>query len=183
MLAKFIHATLLGLVGATIVHLIIVFMLPSYSANSSWSFISGIADPFEPTIIDLDQDTGERNLFLDPLFRTAMCRFDLNEGAVQMKASGKAPFWSLSVFDPSGVAYFSANDRIANNNNVDLAIVNQLQLRYVRQNTPDILAESIVAPATSNLGYVLLRVFAPDKSWITESDEFLSTLQCERLDF
>lgn len=183
MISKSLYVIIMGLIGAVIVHLMIIFLLPSLSANNTWALIVdntnvGIPQPINESLGDDNQ-----NLFLDPLFEAAACRFDLSEGIMRVTANGDALLWTVAVFDPSGTVIFSANDRIANSPSVDLAIVNQSQLRFARQNTPDELAQSIIASTEQNEGFALLRVYAPDPSWKSNAQRFLDSMHCEFLAF
>ena len=183
MISKSLYVIIMGLVGSIIVHLMIIFLLPSLSANNTWALIVENTDVGIPKPIDASIAEGKQNLFLDPMFEIAACRFDLSEGMMRITASGEALLWTVAVFDASGTAIFSANDRIANSPNVDIAIVNKSQLRFARQNTPDELAESIVVSADQNEGFALLRVYAPDPSWKSSAKKFLNSMRCEFLAF
>lgn len=171
----------MGIIGAAIVHLTIIFLLPSLSANNSWRLVADNTEIGIPIPIDNSIADEEQNLFLDPLFEAAACRYDLTEGIMRVTANGSALLWTIAVFDTSGTIIFSANDRIADSPIVDLAIVNPAQLRFARQNTPDDLAQSLIAAADQNEGFVLLRVYAPDPSWKSSATEFLNSMQCEFL--
>ena len=183
MISRIFYALFLGAIGAIIIHLAIIFLLPGLSANNPWSLIVENADIGEPILIDNQLSADNQNLFLDPLFETAACRFDLAEGTMHITAQGDALIWTIAVFDTAGAVLFSANDRIANSADVDLAIVNAAQLRFARENTPDELAQSVIAAAELNEGFALLRVYAPDPSWKSNAQRFLETMQCDILAF
>lgn len=181
MISRIFYICLMGIIGAAIVHLTIIFLLPSLSANNVWRLVADRTEIGIPISIDSSIADEEQNLFLDPLFQAAACRYDLAEGIVRVTASGDTPLWTVAVFDTSGTVIFSANDRIADSPVVDLAIVNPAQLRFARQNTPDELAQSLIAAADQNEGFVLVRVYAPDSSWESSAKEFLDSMQCEFL--
>lgn len=183
MISKIIYALFMGIIGAIITHLAIIFLLPGLSANNPWSLIAESADIGEPLRIDDQLSADNQNLFLDPLFEASACRFDLSEGTMHITAQGDAPLWTVAVYDTAGTVLFSANDRIANSPDVDVAIVNAAQLRFARENTPDELAQSVIAAAELNEGFALLRVYAPDSSWKPNAERFLETMQCEFLAF
>lgn len=183
MIKKSLYVLIMGLVGAVIVHLMIIFLLPNLSANNTWALIEQHTDVGIPERIDASIADDNQNLFLDPLFEVAACRFDLAEGVMRMTASGDALLWTVAVFDTAGTAIFSANDRIANSANLDMAIVNNSQLRFARQNTPDELAQSIIASADQDEGFALFRVYAPDPSWKSSAKAFLDSMRCEFLTF
>lgn len=181
-MSRLFLAIITGLLGAAILHLAIVFMLPWVSENSSAAYIQDIAPPFETVILKNDALTSQRNPHLDPLFQNAICRYDLSEGSARFSAKGRPLYWSLSVYDVTGTVIFSANNRIADNTNVDLVVVNTQQLRAVRENTPAEISQAIVALTDSDEGFVLLRVFSPDQSWKPIVDDYLDSVQCKLLD-
>ena len=183
MISRLVYAMIVGAIGAIITHLVIIFLLPGLSANNTWSLIEESSEVGLPLRVDNQLGDGSQNLFLDPLFKSAACRFDLSEGTMRVSAQGDVLLWTVAVFDTAGSVLFSSNDRIANSPDVDLAIVNAAQLRFARENTPDELAQSVIAAADLDEGFMILRVFAPDRSWQSNAERFLETMQCEFLVF
>lgn len=82
-----------------------------------------------------------------------------------------------------GPAFFSANDRLAAGQRLDLAVLNASQLRFVRQSTPTELAGAIIAPADDPRGFAVVRVFVPDETWTGISARFADALECRSLEF
>ncbi len=182
-MSRYFYFVLSGLVGAAIVHLTVVFLLPTLSDNKSYLLIEESVDLLEPTEIFDTNAEGEQNFLFDPLFRHFVCRYDLSQGAIGISAQNYAQFWSLSVFDETGTAFFSTNDRITSSDLIDVAIVNDEQLRFARQNTPEEIASSLVAPAATNQGFALIRVLSPNRSWESDIDLMLQSIECGILDF
>ncbi|MDZ7822856.1 MAG: DUF1254 domain-containing protein [Ahrensia sp.] len=182
-MTRFVYSTFVGLIGAAIVHLLIIFLLPTLSTIKSWNFILENADAFQPTEILVNSLDENQNYSLDPLFRHFVCRYDLSEGAVKVTATTSDIFWSLAVFDSIGTTIFSANDRIAANSQIDLAVLNPKQLRFVRQNSPEETSASLIASATTDQGFILIRAFVPDSSWQPAASKILETMECSTLEF
>src|SRR4051794_18869816 len=98
MLKRLLYAGLLGLVGAGIVHIAILLLLPGFSERDAWSKLAAAAPLYRPVragAIDLLQSP-------DPLFEAAACRFDLADGVARLTAKGLVPYWSVSVYDRDG---------------------------------------------------------------------------------
>lgn len=182
-MGRYFYAALMGLVGAAILHLTIIFMLPGTSENTGWIFVEKNATLLEPLEISNDMARGNQNFLLDPYFKQYICQFDLNEGAVRVTADANDLFWSLAVFDDTGNLFFSANDRISGTPMLDMTIVNRGQLRFVRQNTPEELSASLIAPAQNDQGYAIIRFFVPDESWANIAQEAASSIDCQQLEF
>lgn len=183
---RFLYATIVGLVGAILVHLCVIFLLPLQSSNTAWNRVA--AQTVQNRFVPLDDLSGAAPLHvggqrLDPFFQTAVCRYDLRDGALRVRSSGGAPLWTVGVHDNLGAVVFSANDRIVAGRRLDLTVVDTNQLRFVRQNAPPDLADAIIAPASRSLGFVVVRAFRPDASWSAVVDRFLDELVCETLNF
>jgi len=185
-LTRIIYATLVGLVGAAVVHLIIVFMLPLVSANTPWNRLVGQTEenrPYRlPTRMD-DAAFGNGVHGPDPFFETIVCRYDLDNGAVHLRSTRRVPMWTVNLYDSLGTGFFSANDRLAAGQRLDLAVLNASQLRFVRQSTPAELTGAIIAPAGDPHGFAVVRVFVPDETWTGISARFADALECRTLDF
>ena len=183
---RLVHATIVGLVGAALVHLSVIFLLPLLSASTAWNQIAARTAENAPASLQESIDTDPARTGgngPDPFFETAVCRYDLRDGALRVRASGDAPLWTVGVHDSLGTVVFSANDRIVAGRRLDLAVVDANQLRFVRQNAPAELTDAFIAPAGRPTGFVLVRAFRPDASWSAVIDRFIDGLACETLQF
>src|SRR5690606_14462883 len=117
-----VYALLLGLVGAGIVHIAILLLLPVLSERDSWSRLATAGDLY--ALVRLHGGPGSEPLVRswDPLFDARACRFDLTEGIVHVFADGSVPFWSVSVYDRNGQNIYSFNDRTGSGGNLDFAV-------------------------------------------------------------
>lgn len=183
---RLIYATLVGLVGAAVVHLAVVLLLPLLSASTAWNQVAEQTTANEPLRLAARERAiqfGSGPGGADPFFATSICRFDLRDGAFRVRSTGNAQLWTVGVHDNLGTLIFSANDRIVTGRRLDLAVVDASQLRFIRQNAPTELADAIVAPAERPMGFVIVRAFRPDPSWSAVIDRFVDGLSCESLDF
>ena len=179
---RLLYTTIVGLTGAVVVHLVIILLLPLLATGTAWNTVSSLDSDGRP----FELDPGEQPRLaasLDPLFRTFACTYDLAEGAFQMRSDVKVPLWTVGVHNTRTTAFFSANDRIAARQRLDIAVVNDFQLRIVRQETPDEFAGSIIAPSEEDQGYVIVRVFAPDATWTPVVERFAADLSCRYVVF
>lgn len=175
---RFAYATLVGLLGAVLVHLAVILLLPLLSSGTAWNTVSSMGADGQP--VELDPARQPRLAgSLDPLFRTYACTYDLAEGAFRLRSDIRVPLWTVGVHNTRTTAFFSANDRIAARQRLDIAVVNDFQLRIVRQETPDEFAGSIIAPTQEEQGYVIVRVFAPDATWEPVVERFAASLTCD----
>jgi uncharacterized membrane protein len=172
-----LHALALGLVGAGIVHIAILLMLPSYSERDAWSLLSRQANYNAVTRLD-PPDTAPLIATLDPLFDAAACRFDLRDGTLHMTGRGDVPYWSISVYDRAGRNIFSLNDRSSTDGALDFVIATPAQMIDLRNALPADYDRAVFVEADVDEGIVVVRAFAPDESWEPTVTRYLASLDC-----
>lgn len=171
-LLRFLYAITLGLLGAGIVHIAIILLVPGYAAETLWQRVEKLGAPSSFHSLE-GANWAVRS---DPLIRSAACRFDLTDGPVHISAIGKVPFWSLAIYNHKGDITFSLNDQVSAA--TDLLIVSPLQKILLEQATPQQLEQSVLITQTLDEGVVVLRAFEPDKTWSDEVAEFMKSAEC-----
>jgi uncharacterized membrane protein len=172
------YAILVGLVGAGIVHIAILLMLPSFSERDAWSKLAASAEPYAVT--RLAQAAGRPSVLRspDPFFNAIACRFDLGEGIAHLAAEGSVPFWSASVYDRNGQNIYSFNDRTSADGTLDFVIATPLQMTEMRKNLPAEFETSVFVEADIGEGIVVIRSFVPDASWKPVISGYLDSVSC-----
>lgn len=178
LLSRFVFLTIVGLVGAAIVHLAIIFLLPQLGTRTAARVVQAERLTSSVQNLDLLAERGVLQADLVPYLRHAGCRFDLDEGVFRMTGSGRLRFWSLSVHDLSGRVLFSADDSSATGRRLDLAVANPLEFRRLNRDAPEALVDSILADFPDREGYVVVRMYVPDESWEPLAEEFRQSIQC-----
>jgi uncharacterized membrane protein len=173
-----IYAVLLGLVGAALLHIVIILALPQFTGKDAYSRVLGLyeMDSFFP-LSNQPGPTGLANE--DPFLRVAVCGFSVTASPMRFVARGDVPFWSLSVFDADSNEVFSMNDHTAVNGNLDLVAATPLQLIDLRKTPPESLAQSILVEMPQEEGYAVLRALAPMDSFEETVRNFLAGAVCE----
>jgi uncharacterized membrane protein len=178
MISRLAHAILVGLVGAGIVHIAVLMMLPSFSARDAWSKLASSADLYKVARIAGEDAEPAVLQSPDPFFDAVACRFDLDEGVTHLTAKGVTPFWSVSVYDRNGQNIYSFNDRSATDGSLDFVIATPLQMTEVRKNLPPEFEKSVFVEADIDEGMVVIRSFVPDESWKPEITSYLNGVSC-----
>lgn len=173
------YTLLAGLVGAGIVHIAVLMMLPQFSEGDAWSRLSMQAGPFRIVQADSLVDASAIVAPGDPLFMAALCRFDLSQGMAHVRAIGRVPFWSVSVYDRGGQNVYSLNDRASQDGTLDLVVLQQAQMIEVRKFLPEDMEQSIFVETPVEEGIVALRAFVPDATWRPRIAAWLSGLSCD----
>lgn len=177
-MARIGYAILVGLVGAGIVHIAILMLLPYYTERDAWSLLSRTSDYYAMTRIDGSGATTPLVRSVDPLFDAVACRFDLADGVVHVSGAGNVPFWSMSIYDRNGQNIYSFNDRTAPDGMVDFVVLTPVQTIEVRKTLPESFVDSVFVEADLSEGIVVVRAFVPDPTWTDAIDAFLSGIDC-----
>jgi uncharacterized membrane protein len=180
---RLFHAVLLGLVGAGIVHIVVVLLVPEFSERDAWSRLAMASDLYKMTRLDAEAGGEPVVKSVDPLFYATACRFDLSDGMVRVKAPGNVPFWSVSVYDRNGHNVYSFNDHTATGGVLDAVVLTPAQMIDVRKNLPEDLQGAVFVEAPIDEGIFVIRGFVPDDSWKPIVSHFLGQSSCELQDF
>lgn len=171
-------ASILGLVGAALLHIIIVLVLPQFTGRDAYTRVLGLLEM--DSFFSLTSTPGSTGLSNDdPYLRTAVCSFSIADGPARFLASGSVPFWSLAVFDSGSNEVFSMNDHTAVNGRLDLVVATPIQLVELRKAPPEALAQSIMVEMKEEDGYAVLRAMAPLDSFEDQVRNFLAESSCE----
>lgn len=188
---KVVVALLIGLVGAAIVHISVVFAMPWLASNNSWGRLSQLGPMFGVVRVDPQRtpvsggDGGpvrREFAFVDPAFVTASCRFALEDGPVRLASDGSASFWSASIYTPRGDNVYSINDRSSVGGRFDLLVGSADQLVDTKATSPDPNETMIPVEFGEAEGYMTIRALVDDESLRPEADAFLRGLKCSTVD-
>mgnify|MGYP000898904642 CR=1 FL=1 len=177
-MSRLAYAVLVGLVGAGIVHISILFLLPQFTERDAWSQLSAVSDFYTVTPISGTAATTPLVRSLDPLFSAVACRFDLADGPVHVQSPGRVPFWSMSVYDRNGLNIFSFNDRTTVDGRVNFVVLTPVQTIEVRKQLPEEFINSVFVEADIDQGIVVVRAFVPDQTWRSAVADFLGSIAC-----
>ncbi|WP_237683988.1 DUF1254 domain-containing protein [Pseudaminobacter soli (ex Zhang et al. 2022)] len=173
------YALLLGLVGAGIVHIVILLLIPSFSERNAWGRLADVADL--ETMVRIDTSAAGPPLIsgTDPAFLSAACRFDLSDGILHVQAPGHVPFWSASVYDRGGSNLFSLTDRSGPAGLLDVVVLTPEQMIDVRADLPQEFSQSVFLELPMSEGIIVVRAFAPDASWRPALEDFFRRSSCK----
>jgi uncharacterized membrane protein len=120
---------LLGLLfGAVAVHLILILTLPALAPGSAYRQFARPLPLGEKRVLARAEPSISRPSFSDPFAAVALCRFDLKQGPLRLRASadGDRPL-SVSVRLADGTVIYSASDRQTPGGRFNIVIVTQAQ--------------------------------------------------------
>ena len=167
-----------GLVGAALLHLIIVLALPHFSENDAYTRV--LKEGETQRFYRLTETADRAGLSkVDPFVETAVCGFDVSEGPVRLTAENTGlPFWSLGIYDGASNEVFSINDRTSPGGMLDVVIATPTQMTMLRKSLPTGISQSILVESQSGEGYAVLRALTPQASFSEAATQFLKDADC-----
>lgn len=175
---SFLYAIAVGLVGAALLHIVIILSLPSFTGRDAYTRVLtfGEANRFFPLANAGDTLAPIND---DPAMKSAVCTFSVENGPIRLFAEGDVPFWSLAVYDSASNEVFSMNDRTSVTGALDTLIATPIQLIAIRKAVPQELEQSILVEMRGEEGYAVLRTFVPTESRQEAGTGFLADAGCE----
>ena len=168
----------IGLVGAALLHLVIVLLLPQFSERDAYTRV--LAKGEIQRFWRLGETPDKSGLAKDdPYLETAVCAFDLSESPIRVAGINPGvPFWSLAVYDSGSNEVFSINDRTSVAGALDVVLATPVQMTLLRKNLPASATQSILVESQSSDGYVVLRALSPQQSFSDAVSQFLDKASC-----
>ena len=176
-MTKLIHALALGFIGAGIIHIVVLLLVPTYSQRDAWSVLSEQANFYRIVRLDPSQEASLIGS-LDPLFDAVACRFDLRDGVMRLHGEGSASYWSISVYDRAGLNIFSLNDSSSPGEELDFVVATPAQMISLRNAMPQELDNAVFVQADIDEGIAAVRTFTPDPSWEPGISTWLRGISC-----
>jgi uncharacterized membrane protein len=117
-----------ALFGAVAIHLLAVLSLPALAPSASFRKLALPLAPGEKALLPRAAAVSGGSAFADPFAALALCRFDLAQGPLRVRAAadGDHPA-SVSVRLADGTIIYSANDKQTPNGKFNVLVVTQAQ--------------------------------------------------------
>ena len=175
---RLLYAIVLGLVGAGIVHIAILLLLPVVSERNAWSRLERTGELY--AMVPASGTARDRRVLrlTDPYVEAVACRFDLGDGIAHIRAAGRVPYWSISVYDRNGTNVYSLNDHATVDGGLDILVLTPLQMVELRKDLPAEFQSSIFVEADIEEGIVVVNSFVPDPSWKPAISAYLKGATC-----
>jgi uncharacterized membrane protein len=171
--------------GATIiaglVHVVAILIIPLYATNDAFARLSRLG-PTNATIL-IPQASAKARLFPygDPAVAAVVCRYDLRDGPLRVKAPvARYEFSSISFHNRRGDIFYALTDRAATQNALEALVVTDQQLRAISaRESEDESARELRIVSSTDEGFVLMRSFSQAPSLMAEAEERASALKCQ----
>jgi uncharacterized membrane protein len=99
---------LAAIVCAGIVHILATLMVPQLAAGSAYQRLAAGLPPNKMRMLPIVAAGAQPLPFMTPDTRYAVCRFDVSNGPVSIRAFLPDKGWSLALYSPSGDNFYAA---------------------------------------------------------------------------
>ena len=167
------------LVIAGLVHIATIFALPRLATKDAFARISALAQPHK--VVLLPATTPQAGApFDDPALAQGVCRYDLSQGQVRLRATLTPDALMLFSFHARhGQIFYSMTDRSATRGKLDVLLLTRQQLDAVEANDPeDELPQDLRIVAPTLEGFLLFRALAEFPGEMAEAQARIRSLAC-----
>jgi uncharacterized membrane protein len=161
-----------------IVHLASVLAMPQAATQDAYSRLVPLTTV--NSMVQLAAPTAEASImpFMDPAFATAVCRYDLSNGAIKLNAPLSQAYTSVTFYTPKSVAYYAINDRAAGRRAIELDLMTPEQHAQVPEEEDVTAADRLIIESPTATGLIVLRALAPQPDLMVMARRALAGAQC-----
>ena len=167
-----------GVVLGGIIHIIVILTLPALAEQSVWTRVAAIDADNRMAILPQVQPGEPNPLGLDPELAYGLCRVDLADGPAYVSGVLPDAFWSVALFDKSGIVTYSTTNRDGIGQTLQMGIFNAAQTRLLAQQQLDVAEGLLVVESSSNDLLILVRLAPPHQAMRERFEQELSEVTC-----
>jgi len=163
---------------AAIVHLVTILAMPALSPADAWARLAARAPSGALHLLERAEPGREVLRLNDPATLVGVCRYDLSEGPLRLRApiTGDG-LLTFSFRARDNRIFYAMTDRAAFRGVIDLLVVDAAQWAELEDSDEDAPREMRLVSPTS-LGYVYIRSLVPLPSQAPEAEARLRAVQC-----
>ena len=164
-----------------IVHLATIIILPRTATRDAYSRLTPIA-PVN-TVVQLPAPTPDKAImpFMDPAFTTAICRYDLTQGALKLSVPVTLAYTSVSFYTDRDVAYYAINDRSAGRRAIELDLMTTEQHNAMPENENVTAADRLIVESPTPTGLIAIRALAPEPGLMPKVQSAIANARCTQI--
>jgi uncharacterized membrane protein len=171
------------LVVAGVTHLATILLIPHTATRDMYQRLGAFA--FGDGIHILPAATPQQSPLplMDPAIVIGVCRYDLTlQGAQQMRGQHPPWYWSITVHDNHGSAFFAINNRSLGERTIDLRVMSADNVQRLRADMPEDAEQDLLIPSPTLQGFILVRALAPTPSARASVEDSLKAINCQLIE-
>jgi uncharacterized membrane protein len=162
-----------------IVHLSTVLAMPEAATQDAYARLAKLS-PVN-ALVQLPAPNARDTImpFMDPAFAVAVCRYDLSDGALKLRAPLSQAYTSITFYTRNSVAYYAINDRAAGRHAIELALMTPDQHAQVPEEQDVTAADRLIIESPTRRGLIVVRALAPEPGMMASARRALADAQCQ----
>jgi len=167
-----------GVLLGGIVHLATVLWLPRTATQDAYSRLVPVTTVNAVTA--LPEASPDKMLlpYMDPAFATAICRYDLSQGPLQLSLNVSQAYTSVSFYTRYGRAYYAINDRAAGRRLIELNLMTEEQHNEMPEEEDVTAADRLIVESPTVTGIIVMKALAPEPGLMPMARAALTTGRC-----
>jgi len=169
------------LVVAGLVHIVTILALPHVATRDSYARLATIAQTNRFTPLPSPVPGAELLPMQDPAVVRGVCRYDVNNGPVRVRAeiAGLDGLLTLSFHDRRGASFYATTDRGGVRGRIDVVLLTRIQLEALEAlDAEDEPPQELRLLAPTREGFVLTGSLALDPGDFDAARGRLSSISC-----
>ena len=178
----------LAVFGAA-VHICIILFMPYVSKGNAWSRLEDTTKLNELAIVPKSGARANPITFMAPDVRYAICRYDLSNGPLQLRAPLPNDLWSIALYSRYGENYYLISGRDVQSKAVNLLVVIDKTIDNEKQEEQNLAAtgnaalREITVSAPAKTGIIIIRAPIPKPAFASEVSKLLEQAFCRPITF
>ncbi len=171
------------------VHICIILIMPHVSKGNAWSRLEDSTKLNELAILTQAPGRPSPLTFMAPDVSYAICRYDLSNGPLQLRAPLPNDLWSIALYTPHGENYYLISGRHVQSKAVNLLVVVDRTIDNEKQEEQNLGAagktelREITVSAPAKTGMILIRAPVPKPAFAAEVSALLKQAFCRPVTF
>jgi uncharacterized membrane protein len=167
-----------GLVLGGIVHILTILAMPQLALDNAFTRLAKLG-PANTVQFVPDPTPVEAVLpRTDPAFVTALCRYNLNVGALKLRVPTTTDYTSVSFYTRQGLAFYSLNDHAAGQRTIELQLMTPSQRAALPEDEEITRADRLIVESPTTEGVVLVRAFVREPGIRAKVRERIAAVNC-----
>jgi uncharacterized membrane protein len=170
-----------GVLLGGIVHLATIIILPRTATQDAYARLKPIA-PVN-TMVQLPAPAPDKATmpYMDPAFASAICRYDLSQGALKVSVPVSIAYTSISFYTDRDIAYYAINDRSAGRQAIELDLMTPEQHEAMPENENVTAADLLIVESPTLTGVIAVHALAPESGLMPKVETAIAGAKCNQI--
>lgn len=170
-----------GILLGGIVHLATIIILPRTATQDAYARLKPIVPVNTMVQLTAPEPDKATMPFMDPAFASAICRYDLSQGALKLSVPVSIAYTSVSFYTDRDIAYYAINDRSAGRHAIELDLMTPEQHEAMPENENVTAADLLIVESPTLTGMIAVHALAPEPGLMPKVREAIAGAKCSQI--